>query len=105
DELQPWAVINTAGHVRVDRAEAEPERCWRENVEGPRQLAGACAERNLPLVTFSSDLVFGGNHQRPYVESDGVNPLNVYGHSKAAAEKEVLRILPRALVVRTSWFF
>ena len=105
DEMKPWAVINTAGYVRVDQAEAEPEKCFRENVEGPMLLAEACAERKLPLVTFSSDLVFGGQHHQPYVESDGVNPLNVYGHSKAAAEKEVLRILPRALVVRTSWFF
>lgn len=105
EELKPWAVINTAGYVRVDQAEAEPERCFRENVEGPMQLAQACAERNLPLVTFSSDLVFDGLRHQPYVESDRVNPMNVYGHSKAAAEKEVLRILPQTLIVRTSWFF
>src|SRR5206468_12353573 len=86
DALQPWAVVNAAGYVRVDDAERERERCFRENVEGPAVLAAACARRGIPLVTFSSDLVFDGRKQDPYVESDPVAPLNVYGSSKAKAE-------------------
>jgi len=57
------------------------------------------------LTTFSSDLVFDGRNERPYVESDAVNPLNVYGRTKAAAERAVLDNHPGALVVRTSAFF
>jgi dTDP-4-dehydrorhamnose reductase len=107
-ELHPWAVVNTAGFVRVDDAEAAPDRCRRENTEGAAELAGACAELDLPLVTFSSDLVFDGafpGAPRPYVESDATAPLNVYGHTKEEAERVVLMRHPAALVVRTSAFF
>jgi dTDP-4-dehydrorhamnose reductase len=105
DEASPWAVVNAAGYVRVDDAEAEPERCMRENAEGPAVLADACAARGVSLVTFSSDLVFDGEASKAYVESDAVSPLNVYGRSKADAEARVLASHPSALVVRTSAFF
>jgi dTDP-4-dehydrorhamnose reductase len=104
-EYQPWAVINAAGYVRVDDAEREPELCFRENACGPATLAAACAGRQVKLLTFSSDLVFGGIKQSPYVESDAPAPLNVYGRSKAEAEKRVLEELPEALIIRTSAFF
>ena len=105
ERFRPWAVVNAAGYVRVDDAERDGERCFRENATGPAVLARACARRGLPLVTFSSDLVFGGDKDEPYVESDPVRPLGVYGRSKAEAEKRVLEALPSALVVRTSAFF
>ena len=101
----PWAVINAAGYVRVDDAEREKEKCMRENSEGPKTLASLCAQRGVKLVNFSSDLVFDGKRRTPYVESDWLAPLNVYGKSKAEAEHEVLNALPSALVIRTSAFF
>jgi dTDP-4-dehydrorhamnose reductase len=101
----PWTVVNAAGYVRVDEAERETERCYRENARGPAVLARACRERGVRLLTFSSDLVFDGAARTPYVESDGVGPLGVYGRSKVRAEWEVLRLLPSALVVRTAAFF
>jgi dTDP-4-dehydrorhamnose reductase len=102
---QPWAVINTAGYVRVDEAENDVERCMRENAIGPAVLAAACARHGIHLTTFSSDLVFDGRRDAPYVESSVVSPLNVYGRSKAEAEQRVLDKHPGALVVRTSAFF
>jgi dTDP-4-dehydrorhamnose reductase len=105
DALRPWAVVNAAGYVRVDEAERDAERCRRENADGPALLAGACARRGIPLVTFSSDLVFDGSAGEPYVERDPVAPLCVYGETKAEAEERVLAVLPEALVVRTSAFF
>jgi dTDP-4-dehydrorhamnose reductase len=102
---EPWAIINAAGYVRVDDAEHDAERCFRENTLGPANLALACARHRLPLVTFSSDLVFDGENDSPYVESDAPRPLNVYGESKARAEALVLDRHPDALVVRTSSFF
>ena len=105
EEAGPWAVVNTAGYVRVDDAEREPERCERENTEGPAVLAAACARRGIGLVTYSSDLVFDGSKGSPYVESDAVAPLNVYGRTKAEAETRVLAELPSALVIRASAFF
>jgi dTDP-4-dehydrorhamnose reductase len=104
--FRPWAVINAAGYVNVDDAEIERNRCWRENVIGPATLARACAERDdLPLVTFSSDLVFNGETTTPYHEHSAPAPLNEYGRAKLEAERRVLAVLPSALVVRTSAFF
>jgi dTDP-4-dehydrorhamnose reductase len=103
--FQPWAVINTSGYVRVDEAEQDPELCFRENTRGPAILAAACARHGVHLTTFSSDLVFDGRQGAPYVESDPVKPLNVYGRSKAEAEVRVLDEHPESLVVRTSSFF
>lgn len=102
---RPWAVINAAGYVRVDDAEHDAERCFLENATGPARLAAACARHGLPLVTFSSDLVFDGERDSPYIETDAIRPLNVYGRSKARAERLVLDAHPSALVVRTSSFF
>ncbi|MFN6497186.1 MAG: family 1 glycosylhydrolase [Nostoc sp. DedQUE01] len=104
-ELQPWAVVNAAGYVRVDDAEREPDICLKENTEGPAILAAACAQHNVGLLTFSSDLVFDGAESNPYVETDTVAPLNVYGCSKVLAEKLVLQAHPASLVIRTSAFF
>jgi dTDP-4-dehydrorhamnose reductase len=104
-ELKPWAVVNAAGYVRVDDAEREPDICIRVNAEGAANLASACARHNVALLTFSSDLVFDGTVSNPYMESDTVAPLNVYGCSKALAEKLVLKVNPSSLVIRTSAFF
>ena len=104
-QYQPWGVINAAGYVRVDDAEQDVERCFRENTWGPLHLAAACCRHKLALLTFSSDLVFDGQHNAPYIESDPVAPLNTYGKSKAEAEKRVLDRYPGALVIRTSAFF
>lgn len=105
DEVRPWAVINTAGYVRVDDAESDVERCLRENRDAAALLAAACARRGIPFVTFSSDLVFDGTKGAAYVESDPTSPLNVYGRSKAEAERQVMEAHPGAMVVRTSAFF
>jgi dTDP-4-dehydrorhamnose reductase len=102
---RPWAVINAAGYVRVADAAHEPERCFRENAEGAEMLARACAHLGIAYVTFSSDLVFDGSLGRPYVESDQISPLCVYGKSKADAEQRVMQNCHHALVIRTSAFF
>lgn len=102
---RPWAVINTAGYVRVSEAENDAQACFRENALGAEMLAKACADLNIPMVTFSSDLVFDGKSGTPYVESDEVNPTTVYGASKAEAERRVLVAHENALVIRTSAFF
>jgi dTDP-4-dehydrorhamnose reductase len=102
---KPWAIINTAGFVRVADAEKEREACLEANTAGPERLARACAEAGIPLVTFSSDLVFDGKLGRAYTETDMVKPTGVYGLSKAKAEDKVLKLAEQALVIRTSAFF
>ncbi|MEO6219954.1 MAG: SDR family oxidoreductase, partial [Ginsengibacter sp.] len=101
----PWAIINTAGFVKVDEAEENVKNCFNSNTVGPLLLASACKKYLLQFLTFSSDLVFDGKKHSPYYESDEVNPLNVYGKSKADAEYLVLKTHNEALVVRTSSFF
>ncbi len=105
ERFEPWAIINAAGYVRVDDAEQDVDRCMRENVSGPANLASVCALREIPLVTFSSDLIFDGNKNEAYVERDQASPLNVYGQSKVRAEEEVLKYFSDALIIRTSAFF
>jgi dTDP-4-dehydrorhamnose reductase len=105
DTLRPWAVINAAGWVRVDEAEHDPAGCFAANRNGALRLALACAERAIPLTSFSSDLVFDGTSDRPYVEGDPVAPLNVYGRSKAEADAALLGLDGSMLVVRTASFF
>ncbi|MEO7559431.1 MAG: family 1 glycosylhydrolase [Nitrosospira sp.] len=104
-QYQPWAIVNASGYVNVDNAENDVDRCFRENTIGPSILADICARDSINLLTFSSDLVFNGEQRHPYVESDEISPLNVYGRSKAEAEQKVLRKYARSLVVRTSAFF
>jgi dTDP-4-dehydrorhamnose reductase len=105
DRFRPWAVINAAGYVRVDEAERDVGRCFRENAAGPLTLARTCRQRGVALMTFSSDLVFDGQKSAPYLESDPAVPLSVYGRSKAEAEQRVLTAMAHALVIRTSAFF
>jgi len=102
---RPWAVVNAAGYVRVDDAERETAACRRANAVGPAVLAATCRRMGIQLVTFSSDLVFDGGVERPYLESDRVGPLNIYGRTKVEAERRVLALAPSALVIRTSAFF
>jgi dTDP-4-dehydrorhamnose reductase len=102
---EPWAVINTAGFVRVPDAERERDSCFAWNAEGPERLARACDTAGIPLVTFSSDLVFDGCLGRAYREDDPVSPACAYGESKAEAERRVLAASERALIVRTAAFF
>ena len=103
--IRPWAVVNAAGWVRVDQAEDDVNGCMRANTIGAHTLAEECAAHEVAFVSFSSDLVFSGNVNRPYVESDDPAPLNVYGRSKFESEKRVLSSMPNALVVRTGAFF
>ena len=105
DGVRPWAVVNAAGYVRVDEAEREPDACMAANAAAVEHLALACAARDLPLLAFSSDLVFDGSKRGAYDEADAPAPLGVYGRSKAAAEHAVLEAGGRGLIVRTSAFF
>ena len=103
--FKPWAIINAGGYVHVDEAETDSEGCMLANTHGPTVLALACIRHAIRFMTFSSDLVFDGGKDTPYVESDPVAPLGVYGRSKAEAERRVLEADPQALVIRTSSFF
>ena len=80
--FKPGLVINCAAYTAVDKAESEPEKAFAVNRDGPKHLAGACAKVNIPLIHISTDYVFDGMAERPYIESDPASPLGVYGQSK-----------------------
>lgn len=105
DRHKPWAIINTAGFVRTWEAAEKVDECFKANVTGPELLAKACKLLGIPLVTFSSDLVFDGKLGRSYVEPDIPAPACEYGRSKAEAEARLMAIDSDALIVRTSAFF
>jgi dTDP-4-dehydrorhamnose reductase len=100
-----WAVINAAGYVRVDDAEDNVDACHTANAVAPAIVAAECAHAGVGYAWFSSDLVFAGRAQRPYVEDARVGPRNVYGRAKALGERRVADAHPGALIVRTSSFF
>jgi dTDP-4-dehydrorhamnose reductase len=104
-KYKPWAIVNTAGYVRVDDAETDSDNCYRDNTDGPAKLAQSCKRHGIRFLTISSDLVFDGTKDSAYDETDAPAPLNIYGSSKMLAEQQVLKILPEALVIRTSAFF
>ncbi len=98
-------VINAAAYTSVDNAEIELEAAFLGNAEGPKLLAIACAERDLPFIPISTNYVFDGEKSTPYVESDETAPINVYGKSKRAGEIAVQQLAPSYVILRTSWLF
>jgi dTDP-4-dehydrorhamnose reductase len=102
---RPGIVINAAAYTAVDRAESEAAAAWAGNCDGPANLAGACRGAGIPLIHISTDYVFDGSKQGPYVEDDPVRPLGVYGESKEAGERAVRDGLPEHVMLRTAWIY
>jgi dTDP-4-dehydrorhamnose reductase len=105
DEVSPAAVVNAAAYTAVDKAEADPAAAFAVNATGPAFLAALCRDRDLPLLHLSTDYVFDGSSRKPYLETDAITPLSVYGASKAAGEAAVRRTWPKHLVLRTAWVY
>jgi dTDP-4-dehydrorhamnose reductase len=100
----PDAVLHCAAFTDVDGAETDPATAEAVNVLGTRNVVQAVRGTHTAVVCFSTDYVFDGAKGTPYVESDRPRPLNVYGRTKLAGEKEVLRWV-HGTVFRTSWLF
>lgn len=100
DALRPDVVVHAAAWTAVDACEGDPDRAYRVNALGTRHVAEAAASVDAHLVYVSTDYVFDGESERPYLEWDAPNPLSVYGASKLGGERECP---PGSTVVRTSW--
>ncbi len=98
-------VLNAAAYTAVDKAESEPDLAYAVNAWAPQAMAKACQARGVPLVHISTDMVFSGAKDGPYLETDAPAPLHVYGASKLAGEMAVLDACDRAVVARVSWLF
>ena len=101
DQVNPNVVINLAAMADIDKAEQERQQTWKINVDGARNVAECCAVANIHHIYFSSDAIFDGEQDR-YVEEALPAPLNFYGQTKAEAEKAVLAVHPKSVVVRVS---
>ncbi|MVN22442.1 family 1 glycosylhydrolase [Mucilaginibacter arboris] len=100
EELNPWAIINTEEFAEIDQAEQKPDECFELNFKLPSLLAEVCKKYSVKMLTFSSGFVFDGSKTSSYLESDLVNPVNVYGQSKAKAEASITEQNPQALIIR-----
>jgi dTDP-4-dehydrorhamnose reductase len=101
----PSVIVNAAGYTDVDGAETERDLAFRVNADAPAILAEEAARSSALLVHFSTDYVFDGNIDRPYVEDDPTSPLNVYGASKLAGDEAILSSNADAFVFRISWVY
>ena len=99
-------VINSAAYTAVDQAEEEQELANQVNHLAVKQLAGIAKEQKARLIHISTDYVFNGESDKPYIETSETNPINVYGKSKLAGEKALQAVMPmNAVIIRTSWVY
>lgn len=104
-DFQPNVIVNAAAYTAVDKAETEFGIAAMINEIGPKNLALAANEVGARLVHVSTDYVFDGEMDRPYIETAKTNPLGVYGKTKLDGELAVVLIQPEALIIRTAWVF
>lgn len=104
-EIQPAAVINAAAYTAVDTAESEESIATTINGEAPGAMSVACRRLGVPLVHVSTDYVFNGCGDRPFLPDDGTGPLGAYGRSKLAGEVAIREGGAVHVILRTSWVF
>jgi len=104
-EFLPDYIINAAAHTAVDRAEQEVELSNAINRDGPQYLAQAAESCGATILHISTDYVFDGTGEQPYIESDLTSPQGVYGQSKLAGEQAVADECSKHLILRTAWVF
>ncbi len=103
--LRPDVIVNAAAHTAVDKAESETDLARRLNAEAPAALAEAANATGAWLVHYSTDYVFDGSGDRPWVEDAPTGPLNVYGQTKLDGERAIADATARHLILRTSWVY
>lgn len=104
-ETKPGVIVNAAAYTAVDQAESEPEIAMAVNGIAPGILAEEAKQAGALLIHYSTDYVFDGAKQEPYVETDTPNPLSVYGKTKLAGEQAIHAVGSAHLVLRTSWVY
>jgi len=104
-EQRPGLIVNAAAYTAVDRAESDEAAAMRINAEAVEVLARHAADHDAALVHYSTDYVYDGSKDGPYLETDPTGPQSVYGRSKLEGELAIARSGCRALVLRTSWVY
>jgi dTDP-4-dehydrorhamnose reductase len=103
--FRPDVVVNAAAYTAVDKAETDSQAAFLVNELAPEALSSVCAATGAYLVHYSTDYVFDGSGQKPWLEKDAAGPVNVYGHSKLAGEKAIAEQGAKHVIFRTSWVY
>jgi len=101
----PAYIINCAAYTAVDKAEEEIALCYTVNRDAVENLAKAASAVGARMLHVSTDYVFDGSQHTPYVETDPVCPVSVYGKSKLAGEQVLMADCPESVIVRTAWLY
>jgi len=104
-EVQPEIILNAGAYTAVDRAETERDLANAINGQAPGVLAEEANRTGALLIHYSTDYVFDGSKNGPWLEDDRTNPLSVYGSSKLAGEDAIRAAAGRYLIFRTSWVY
>ncbi|MBU1702374.1 MAG: dTDP-4-dehydrorhamnose reductase [Candidatus Eisenbacteria bacterium] len=104
-DIRPETILHCGAWTHVDACESDPQKAFRINAWGARNVAAAALKYGADLIYFSSDYVFDGTSKEPYREHDAKNPLNVYGRSKSFGEEAVAGIVARHVIIRISGLF
>ena len=105
ESIRPEVVFICAGFTWVDGCESEPEKALDINAKSPAIIAAMVKQNGGKTVYYSTDYVFDGRENKLWSEDDEVNPINVYGRSKAEGEKSLIEADPDALIIRTTGVF
>lgn len=105
ERLYPDIVIHCAAYTQVDDCEDNIQKAYKININGTENVVSACKKNNSVMVYMSTDYVFDGRKEAPYIEEDAPNPINIYGSTKMAGEKIVKETLEKFFIVRTSWLY
>lgn len=103
--FRPDVIVNAAAYTAVDKAESEPGLARAINAQGPEVLAEEARRCHALLVHYSTDYVFDGRKDGPYVEDDPTNPLSVYGRSKLEGERAIQGVGCHHVILRTAWVY
>lgn len=104
-DAQPGIIVNAAGYTNVDQAESEPGLAMRINGVAPGIMAEEAKRLGAVFIHYSTDYVFDGALNRPYLEDDAPRPVNVYGRTKLAGERAIEAVGGQYLILRASWIY
>lgn len=104
-QIKPDLIVNSAAYTAVDKAESEPQLAEQINAIAPKIMAEETEKINSKLIHISTDYVFNGEKNQPYLEIDKTNPLGVYGQTKLAGEENIKNTSSNYLILRTAWVY
>jgi len=103
--IKPDCIVNTAAYTAVDKSETEKALAYTVNATAVQELARISQALSIPFITYSTDYVFNGEANQPYLSSTKMDPVNYYGSTKAAGETLAMEANEHTIVIRTSWVF